>query len=521
MAILDQWGKPMKRETLTTEVATPDTVGVRRLLGDQQTNGLNPDKLARIMRQADENDMTAYMELAEEIEEKDTHYLAVLSTRKRAVSQLEITVEAASDSEEDQANAKLVSDFLDRDELQGEIFDLLDAIGKGFSATEIIWDINSDVWMPKELKWRDPRFFQFDKKDGETLLLRDGHQGIPLDPYKFIIHKHKAKSGLTVRGGVIRPCAWMWLFKNFSIKDWVIFAEAYGQPIRVGSYGPSASKDDKNILMRAVASIGSDAAAIIPESMKIEFIESAGKTSTAEVFEKLCTFCDLQISKAILGQTTTTDAVSGGHAVSKEHNEVRGDIEQADAKQLASTLNAQLVIPMIALNRGPQKKYPRLRIGRAEQIDAVAYAGTADKAIRMGIPISLSKTRDKLGLDAPVDDDDILTFPAAAPTQEPDDEAEEVTTKTTASARPQSPARDEIDIAVEELASQYEEVMNPVVDLLQKAADESKDFDEFKQKLLEISGSEDMALLGEKLAATSFMARMAGNVGMPLSEDDA
>ncbi len=520
MPILDQWGNTIKREKLVTEQATPDTVGVRRLLSDQQTPGLNPAKLARIMRQADEGDMTAYMEMAEEIEEKDTHYLAVLSTRKRAVSQLEITVEPAGNSEDDIANAKLVEDFLRRDELQGEIFDMLDAIGKGFSVTEIIWDISENLWMPKELKWRDPRFFQFDKNDGETLLLRDAsYQGVPLDPYKFIIHKHKAKSGLTVRGGVVRPCAWMWLFKNFSIKDWVVFAEAYGLPVRVGKYGPSATKEDKNILMRAVANIGSDAAAIIPESMTIEFIESAGKTASADVFEKLCNFADLQISKAILGQTTTTDAVSGGHAVSKEHNEVRGDIEKADAVQLSSTLNTQLVQPIVYLNRGPQKKYPRLRIGRAEQVDAQAFSRNADTAVRMGIPISLSKTREKMGLDAPVDNNDILVLPLSAAAAQPDDRQTETTTAA-ARAMPDQD-KDGIDVAVEEIVAQYEDVMmNPLIQSLQDAADQSENFEEFKQKLLEIAGDDSMEKLAEILSNASLMARLAGNVEMPLSDDN-
>ena len=332
----------------------------------------------------------------------------MLGTRKRAVAQLEISVDAASDDKTDIDNAKLIEEWLDRDQLESELIDILDAVGKGFSVHEIIWEMTAEKWFPKELKWKDHGWFEFDRDDGETLLLREVATSAPLSPYKFIVHQHKSKSGLPIRGGIFRPVVWMWMFKNFSIKDWVIFCEAYGQPVRVGKYGAGASQKDKDILMRAVANIGSDAAAIIPESMQIEFIEAASKSGSIDAFERLCNFCDMQISKAVLGQTTTTDAVSGGHAVSKEHNDVRGDIERADSKQLAATLNQQLVRMIVDLNKGPQKRYPHITIGREDDVDTDKLSTTAQRAVNMGMKVSASRLRDKLGLPAPDGDDDIL-----------------------------------------------------------------------------------------------------------------
>ncbi len=511
--LVDQYGNPLRRSELLEEQATPSITGVRSFLTAEQTTGLNPGRLARILRATEDNDATAYLEMAEEIEEKDTHYLAVIGTRKRAVSQLEITVEPASENDVDVRNAQLIEDWLRRDHLETEIFDILDAIGKGYSVVEILWDVNDSIWLPKDLKWRDPRWFEFDRTDRETLMMKgDDNIPVPLAPYKFIVHRHKAKSGITVRGGIIRPCAWMWLFKNFSIKDWVIFAEAYGQPIRMGKYGPGASKADKDVLRRAVAQIGSDAAAIIPESMQIEFIEAAGKTNTADVFDRLCKFCDQQISKAVLGQTTTVDAISGGHAVSKEHNEVREDIERADARQLAATLNEQLIRPMIDLNYGEQKRYPRLRIGRSEQIDSDKLSMTAERAVNIGLKISSSKLREKLGLPAPVDDNDILQKPAAsAPVNNPPENT------SLASARPNTD-KDAIDQAIDEIEGDFEEIMNPIVNLLEEAADQSEDFDDFRQKLLTLAGEIDMNNLANQLARMGFKARVAGNLEIDLDE---
>ena len=55
-------------------------------------------------------------------------------------------------------------------------------------------------------------------------------------------------------------------------------------PLRLGKYGAAASKDDKNVLRQAVANIGSDAAAILPESMQIEFQQVAQGASSDNFF---------------------------------------------------------------------------------------------------------------------------------------------------------------------------------------------------------------------------------------------
>ena len=95
--LLDRWGNPIERKVLTTEVAAATLGGVRSPLPGYPADGLNPLRLAQILREADAGDPLRYLELAEVIEERDLHYLGVLSTRKRSVAQIEISVEAGSD----------------------------------------------------------------------------------------------------------------------------------------------------------------------------------------------------------------------------------------------------------------------------------------------------------------------------------------------------------------------------------------------------------------------------------------
>ncbi|AXI50413.1 DUF935 domain-containing protein [Sulfitobacter sp. SK025] len=419
--LLDRWGQPVKRAALTEEVAAATLGGVRSPLSGHPGDGLNPIRLANILREADQGDPVRYLELAEVIEERDPHYLGVLGTRRRSVSQIEITVEAASDEAFDVEMANMVREWLDRDELSDELFDILDSIGKGYSFTEIIWDTSEGQWQPARLEWRDPRWFRFDRVNLATPMKLDDHgQEVPLEAFKFIYANVKAKSGLALRSGLARVAMWGWMFKAFTQRDWAIFSQTYGQPLRLGKWGAGASEADKNTLFDAVANIAGDCAAIIPESMSIDFVETSNVGASADLYEKRADWLDKQISKAVLGQTATTDAVTGGLGSGKEHRQVQEDIERADANALAAILNRDLIRPWIQLEHGPQKRYPRLKIGRPEPEDLKQIADALGVLVPIGLQVSESEIRAKFGFADPKPGDRILmaskpdnTLPAA------------------------------------------------------------------------------------------------------------
>ena len=96
----------------------------------------------------------------------------MLQTRKRQVAQIGVTIEPADDSAEAEADAELAREFFDRDDIDDELFDVLDSIGKGFSVTEIVWDMSERQWMPERLEWRLPQWFDFDREGGRYLVRR-------------------------------------------------------------------------------------------------------------------------------------------------------------------------------------------------------------------------------------------------------------------------------------------------------------------------------------------------------------
>ncbi|SMF85343.1 Mu-like prophage protein gp29 [Tistlia consotensis] len=517
VGLVDQYGRPLKidRRALRREEATPTLAGVRSILADHPSAGLTPQRLAQILREAEAGDATRQLELAEDMEEKDLHYLGVLGTRKRAIAQLDITVEAASDAKPDQEDADLIREWLARDELEDELFDVLDGIGKGYSATEIVWDlVDGQRWLPSRLEWRDPRWFEIDRTDGRTLLLRSDSGPQPLTPFKYIVHVHKAKSGLPIRGGLARIAAWSWMFKSFASKDWAIFCETYGQPLRLGRYGPETTEADRQVLYDAVANIASDCAAIIPKGMEVEFVKAEGAATNAQLYQARCDWLDQQVSKAVLGQTTTTDAIAGGHAVSQEHREVQKDIERSDARQLAATLNRQLVRPIIDLTRGPQRAYPRIVIGRADTVDVTVMSGALEKLVPLGLKVQMSEVRDKLGFADPEKDAELLAPPAATPAPPAAEPPALATQAATPPARPapqQQPAPERL---AERLDAEAAGLLGGLVEEIRKVVEGTGDLAELQQRLLEIQPDMPLDELADIMARAMAAADLAGRAGV-------
>ena len=425
--LVDQWGQPLRREVMTREIAGAGgpggLTGVRSPIAGYPTDGLTPVRLASLLRSAAEGEPLEYFEMAELIEERDLHYAGVLAARKRSVAQIDITVEAASDDPEDVRRADMVREWLKRDELQDELFDILDAVGKGVSFTEIIWDTSAGQWYPERLEWRDPRWFMFDRVTLRQPMLRGGIDGNavsePLPAFKFIYSQIKAKSGLPVRSGIARLAAWGWMFKAFTQRDWAIFTQTYGQPVRLGKFHDGATKEDKATLFRAVANIAGDCAAIIPQSMEIEFIEAKNVTAGSDLYEKRADWLDRQVSKAVLGQTGTTDSKQGGlgDGGNQVHEGVREDIETADCKSLSAVINRDLIRPWMDLEFGPppsgvRGKYPRIIIARPKPEDIKQLTDSLAQLVPLGLRVQASEVRDKLGLAEPEEGSEILAAPA-------------------------------------------------------------------------------------------------------------
>ena len=471
------------------------------------SNGLTPATLAQIFREADAGDVMRQMELFEEMEEKDTHLFSQLQTRKNAVTGLDFEIlPFDAEDERDKAIAEFVAAQIGGLEcFEDACMDLLDAIGKGVAVSEIMWGYEDGHTIVTDIRTRYQKRFFWDQDDNFKVVTRDEPQGIMLPQNKFIVHRYKARSGHAARAGVLRVCAWMYLFKNYTIKDWVAFCEVYGMPLRLGKYSPGSSDADKAALMDALMRIGTDAAGMVPEGTMIEFIES-NKTTSADIYERLARYCDEQMSKAVLGQTLTSDSGGGSYAQSTTHNEVRHDLTVADCKALAATLRRDLIRPLVLFNFGEDKRIPQIRYDCEEAADLKETAEIYSVlASQVGITIPTGHIYKKFGIPKPEAGDEVTKSLTPAPfkllpNRQPLNRAKQQEIDTLA------------DASVQAADAAFSKMYGPIANLVDKSSslEELMALLENKEAVQELALKMEIADLEQLLQRAMFLADLEG-----------
>ena len=383
----------------------------------------------------------------------------------------------------------------------------LDALGKGFSVNEIIWDTSGSRWKPETFMFRDPRWFAYDKESG-VLSLRDayGLELHPLEPYKFIVHEPNLLSGKQITSGLSFTALFYWLVKTYDVTSWAAFADRFGYPVRLGKYGRKATKEDIATLKRAVAAIGSDVGAVIPDAMAIDIIESKTTAGNSEVYEKIAEWADKQLSKLVLGQTASSEGTPGKLGDSQDQQAVRQDILKADVRQLEQTLNRDLVIPYVDFNFGAQEKYPKLRIKYVEPKNVQLIVDSVTKLVPLGFKVKAQEMHALLGLSAPEKDDDILTAPAPyAPEMNAQNGGSIVLNAS--GAENTAAGNDEQS----ENESDFIEITDDIVQVLEKAMDAATDFKSFEAELEKLITGWDAAKTARTMAIAFFKARAEGD----------
>ncbi|CUI61482.1 Mu-like prophage protein gp29 [Achromobacter xylosoxidans] len=530
--IVDQFGRPITN----TQLEEPQTARLGHLQSEWEnhpTRGLTPPKLAQILQQAETGDITAQHEMFADMEEKDAHLFSVMQTRRLTVSQLDWSIEPpANATSAEQDEAAFVTEVLQGLEMEDILFDMTDAVGHGFSPIELGWDTIEKTRMPVTATFRPQGWFRTPISPGldrNELRLRDNSaDGESLWPFGWIMHTHRSRSGYIARTGLFRVLAWPWLFKNFAVRDLAEFLEIYGLPLRLGTYNPNTSDDKaRATLLRAVIGIGHDAAAIVPEGMKIEFKEAAKGESTP--FDSMIGLMERSTSKAVLGGTLTSgEGEHGTQALGKVHNELRHDLKKSDARQLATTLTRQLVYPILAVNRGRTSLHrcPRLVLDTQQPEDIKLLSDSLPKLVNMGMRIKTDWAHSKLKIPMAEEKDPILQ-PIAPSFANGDDAgglaglaamgrrqfapAQLARLKATP-GNPTNTAADAIDSLVEAMLDEWQGKPDPVQKAIQEALDSSTSFEDFQVAVEQRLAAMDATALADLLSRGTLAARLWGNL---------
>lgn len=411
--LVDQFGRPVasqKRPERRPLAAAPILDSYREYIA----SGLTPEKLARLLKEADAGEVGRQAELFDQLEERDGHLIGEIGKRKNVILDVDFDLTPASEESRDKEVRDFVEKTLDNlTDWPDVLVSLQDGVGKGFSCLEVHWGFDGKRVVPENFTFIEQHRFRFTDRKGilsrTPLLITDADPlGIEIPAWKVLFHKYGGKSGHPTRSGILRVCAWMHLFKNYSIKDWVIFLEVFGMPLRLGKYPTGATEADKDALLRAITTIGTDAAGIISESTKIEFIEAVKGSITGSPYREMIDFCNREMSKAILGQTLTAEVKEGSYAAAQTHNEVRLDLMRADGRAIAATIRDQLIRPLVGFNYGWDAALPFYSADFEEPEDQEKKARIVYELVDRGLKVSESWAREEFGIAEPEGGEPVL-----------------------------------------------------------------------------------------------------------------
>jgi phage gp29-like protein len=364
-------------------------------------DGLTPNRLVAIFREADAGSLSAQMALFEQMEEKDAHLFSVANTRRLAVTGLPWEIVSAAQMPGwgaarsvarsvagERGLADAAAAFCDAalrslPGFEESLAHLSLAVGRNIALVELVWEATAAGLQLAALQPVD--FGRLAVGDfGEVRILTDEAKfdGVPLPPDKFIVHAPHAASGHPLRGGLLRVTALAYLAKHFAIKDWLIFAEVFGMPVRIARYAPHATPEEKRELLEMLKSLGADATGVFSKAVELEIIQSR-TPGEVNLYENLCLYFDREISKAWLGQTLTTDTArmlaSAGAA--KVHDQVRRDLRDDDLAKEARTIRRDLLGPMVRMQFGADAPVPHFRRIVDQRFEPEKLARVLDVAV--------------------------------------------------------------------------------------------------------------------------------------------
>jgi phage gp29-like protein len=547
--ILDQYGRPIRTADLYDPQSVSSNVWHVSTEHDQHpSSGLTPRAIHSILQQAEQGDLVALQDLADDMQERDGQIMSCLQQRITAVTSRHITIvppPGATDSERRQAaDVQAMLDDVDCD-LQAMVTDLLDGIYKGFSAVEQWWQMEGKLMAPRHEarqqriftvrnamlnpqtatpdagQWLDPR--------NELRLRTINHvDGEALRPYNWVIHRHKSKNGYLAKQLLARVLVWPFILKHYSQRDFAEFLEIYGLPL--GTYPAGASAEDKRTLLRAVTEIGHNAAGIIPTGMMIDFKEAAKGVSAP--FLDQARYQDEMMAKVILGQTLTSgEGKNGTQALGTVHADVRNMIRDADAAAVAATITRDMLWPFVQFNVPgvDPRRMPRVHIDTKDPRDLSSFVDGLTKYVSLGGKVGASWAAQEAGVPEPAEGEALLSMvtPAqpATPTNDTKTKARaqlSALVALAAQANAQVPGTlsnepDDVDALVAEMMDEWEPAMGglvqPLLDATDSAIDDGESINSFMNRLPELLGRMDAAALSALLTKAGFVANTAAQAG--------
>ena len=142
--------------------------------------------------------------------------------------------------------------------------------------------------------------------------------------------------------GNLAVAAFWVILKRNNVGDWADFAEIFGRPIREGTYN-AWDEEARKKLVNDLAEMGGAGVLVHPDNTQLNLIQAQNVSGGGDLYEKLGTYCNNEISKAVTGNTLTTEAGDKGtQALGTVQKEGEEDINFFIKQSILNILNYEM-----------------------------------------------------------------------------------------------------------------------------------------------------------------------------------
>ena len=314
----------------------------------------------------------------------DPHLRSVVRKRKSAI--LGSPIEFRRNGVPDEAiNTQIKSPWFYR-----FVGDILDAKFWGFTLVQFF--IDDKGWVDYTLvprKHVDPQLSFIKRYQGDI-------SGIPFEEYENLLMVRDSEPL-----GLLACCCPYTIYKRGTIGDWAEFSEIFGMPIQDYVYD-ATDEDSRRRVISDIVSIGSNRVVVHADDNTFKFVESGNKTGSADVYDKFVERCNAELSKAVLGNTLTTEASeTGTQALGTVHKKVEDELAKDDRRFVLNVLNYDMTDIFMSL--GINTAGGEFSFVQPEALGANEKADLFKKALDMGVPIDDDYIYEQLGIEKPKD----------------------------------------------------------------------------------------------------------------------
>lgn len=205
------------------------------------------------------------------------------------------------------------------------------------------------------------------------------------------------------------------IYKRNCLGYYAQYAELFGQPIREGTYDVY-NEEMRRALLRDLMGTGGGMVFMHPEGSTLQLHESSQKAGSAELYSTLMNYCDDAISKAVLGNTLTTQAAEKGtQALGTVHKDSEEMINHMDRLFITNMLNYEF--SDLLQSMGIDTKGGKFEYEQQKDTDLESRINIDRTLQAMGLPISDDYLYETYGVERPKDYEQLKAQMRRRPTE--------------------------------------------------------------------------------------------------------